>query len=237
MTDTATLPQSAGNSAEGAATPSIRPGFAFTRDIVMLSDPGSIQAESFGSLRTHLQAKHLRDGRRSLTICGPAAGVGCTHVSVNLAVSFALAGVNTLLIDGNMRAPGIERYIRPDTVTKGLRDCLSDAVVDICDAIAEDVMPNLSLIYSGGATENAQELLASRNLNILLDACMRDFEVTIIDTPPGNTSADARRIAMAARYAMVVAMRNDSYVSDVRTFIDELQADRATVIGTFLNDL
>ena len=151
-------------------------------------------------------------------------------------MTFALAGLNTMLIDANMRDPGLEDYIAPDKVQLGLRQCLGDSEVDLGDAIRADIFPNLSLIYSGGIAPNPQELLASRRMTELLDACLRDFDVTIVDTPPGNTSADARRVAMAVRYAMIVAKKNDSYVTDVKLLANELASDRATVIGTFLND-
>ncbi len=214
-----------------------RSGFRFSRKIVALSAPNSIQSESFGSLQTHLKAKHIGDGRRSLAICAATPGVGTTYCAVNLAMSFALAGLNTMLIDANMRDPGLEEYIAPsrDDIP-GLRQGLGDTEVDLTDIIQADVFPNLSLIYSGGVAPNPQELLASRRMSDLLDACLRDFDVTIVDTPPGNASADARRIAMAVRYAMIVAKKNDSYVNDVKTIANELSADRATVIGTFLND-
>lgn len=214
-----------------------RSGFRFSRKIVALSAPNSIQSESFGSLQTHLKAKHIGDGRRSLAICAATPGVGTSYVAVNLAMSFALAGLNTMLIDANMRDPGLEEYITPDREDiPGLRQGLGDADVELADIIQADVFPNLSLIYSGGVAPNPQELLASRRMGELLDACLRDFDVTIVDTPPGNTSADARRIAMAVRYAMIIAKKNDSYVSDVKTLANELSSDRATVIGTFLND-
>lgn len=213
-----------------------RSGFRFSRKIVALSAPNSVQAESFGSLQTHLKAKHIGDGRRSLAICAATPGVGTSYVAVNLAMSFAMAGLNTMLIDANMRTPGLEDYIAPDKPLPGLRQCLGDNEVEFGDVIQADVFPNLSLIYSGGIAPNPQELLASRAMSELLDTCLRDYDVTIVDTPPGNSSADARRVAMAVRYAMLVAKKNDSYVGDVKQLADELTSDRATVIGTFLND-
>lgn len=218
------------------SVPSGRTGFRFSRRIVALSAPNSVQSESFGSLQTHLKAKHIGDGRRSLAICAATSGVGTTYVAVNLAMTFALAGLNTMLIDANMRSPGLEDYIAPDKTTIGLRECLGDTEVDLAEIIQAEVFPNLSLIYSGGIAPNPQELLASRAMSDLLDACLRDYDVTIVDTPPGNSSADARRIAMAVRYAMIIAKKNESYVSDVKLLANELSSDRATVIGTFLND-
>lgn len=224
-------------SAETEALPKPRAGFQFSRSIAVLSDPGGPQAESIGAMRTHLLAQHIRDGRRSLAVCAPSAGVGCTYLTVNLATAFALAGLKTLLIDANMRDPSVQDYIAPSNPDLiGLRQCLSGSTLMLSEAINEEVLPNLAVMYAGGVAENPQELLASSTFKSIAEDCMRDFEVTIIDTPPSNGSADARRVAMVLRYALLVVKRNESFVADLRTLADELQSDRAKIVGTFLND-
>lgn len=210
--------------------------FSFSSDISALSDPSGITAESIGALRTHLLAQHISDGRRSLAICAPSVGVGSTYIAVNLAVAFSLAGIKTLLIDANMRAPGVETYITPNEPIPGLMQCLNNANLQLGDAIQDEVLPNLSVLFAGGVTENAQELLASQMFQEIVDSCMRDFEITIVDTPPANISADVRRVAMIVRYALIIARKNGSYVDDIKILAEELMSDRAKVIGTFLND-
>ncbi|MFA7585871.1 MAG: CpsD/CapB family tyrosine-protein kinase [Novosphingobium sp.] len=227
-----------GPASEGASTGVVAPrsGFHLSSGIIVTADPGSVQAEAISGLRTHLLAQHIRDGRRSLTICATSENSGASHVAANLAISFAMAGVDTLLIDADMRSPSLENFITPDTPHEGLQQCLSDPDLPVDDVIQADIIPHLSVLYSGGATANAQELLASRAFPALVDHCLRKYEVTIVDTPPSNTSADSRRIASAVRYAMIVARRNHTFTSDVKTLIDDLTADRAKVIGSFLND-
>lgn len=211
--------------------------YRFSRSLEVLSAPGSAQAESIGALRTHLLAQHIRDKRRSLAICGASPGVGCTFVATNLSVALAMAGVRTLLIDGNLRQPGVNELITPVADGPGLQQCLLDDGASLGEAIHADVLPNLSILYAGGIASNAQELLAGANFKGLIDSCIRDFDLTIVDTAPSNSCADARRVATVLRYAMVVVRRNASYLSDVKTLIDELHADRSTVIGTFLNEI
>jgi len=215
--------------------PEPRSGFRFSRDITVLSDPAGPEAESIGALRTHLLAQHIRDGRRSLAICAPSSGIGSSYVAVNLATAFALAGIKTLLIDANMREPSMQNYIEPADEPIGLQQCLNDSSLLLGDAIQDDVLPHLSLIYAGGVAENPQELLANNSFKSIIEDCLRDFEVTIVDTPPSNESADARRIAAIMRYAMLIVRRNDSFVSDLKILSEELQSDRVKVIGTFLN--
>jgi len=214
----------------------VRSGFHLSSDIIVMTDPGSVQAESISGLRTHLLAQHIRDGRRSLAVCAPSENSGASYISANLAVALAMAGVDTLLIDADMRSPSIGSFIVPDAPCEGLQQCLNDSDLPVDDVIQTDIIPHLSVLYSGGTTPNAQELLASRAFPTLIDHCLRKYEVTIVDTPPSNLSADSRRIATAVRYAMVVARRNRTFTSDVKTLIDDLTGDRAKVIGSFLNE-
>lgn len=213
------------------------PSFQVSSEIHLLSEPTGARAESIRVLRTHLIAQHLRDGRRSLAICAPAAGTGCSYIAANLAVALAQTGIKTLLIDGNMRGPGLENYFRPSTPAPGLYDCLARDDLAVRAAIHEDVVPGLSLLFAGQAAPEAQELLGGAGFKALVDACVRDYDLTLIDTPPANSYADARRIASVMRYAMIVSQRDKSYVRDVRTLIDELTCDRVRVVGTYLNDV
>lgn len=211
------------------------PEFDFDPALVVLSDPAGISAESISGLRAHLLAHHVRDKRRSLAVCAPTPGVGCTYVTTNLACSMAATGLRVLLIDANLRTPGVDALIRPRKPGPGLRQCLEGSA-SLSEAVHDHVLPNLSVMFAGGTAPNAQELIASGELKALFDVCVRDFDLTIVDTPAANSASDARRIASVLRYAMVVLRRNQSYFADARTLVDQLRSDRAAVIGTFLND-
>jgi protein-tyrosine kinase len=208
----------------------------YTDHVPVLRAPQSIQAESIGALRSHLLAKHLQDGRRSLAICGATEGVGVSFVAANLAAAFALAGVNTLLVDGNMREPGLHHYFVPPRAVRGLSDFLADPDLIIHDFVRPAGLENLAVLSAGTPVDNPQDLLASRQFSIGMDACMRDYDLVIVDTPPSSLSADARRIAAAMRYALIVARKDVSFVSDLKVLTEELRADRAKVVGTYLND-
>lgn len=219
--------------ADGAADTPI--SFNLSEAVVGVTEGSSPEAESIGALRTHLVAQHIQDGRRALAICAPSTGSGCSFVAVNLAVALSQGGVRTLLIDADMRNPEIHNMIVPSRRMPGLVHCLSDDALPFGDAIMENVLPSLSIIYSGGFAENAQELLAGPRFATLIDLCMREYDVTIVDTPPANSSADARRIASIVRYALIVARKDATFVSDIKTLIEDLKSDRAHIVGTVLN--
>ena len=203
--------------------------------LTTLSQPLSAEAEAIRALRTHVLAQHIQAGRRGLAICGPSLGVGCTYVAANLAVALAQVGLKTLLVDGDLRAPGVDRIIPPRAITGGLSACLSMTDSRIGDYIDADLLPNLSVLFAGEGSINAQELLAREWFGDVMNQCLRDYDITIVDTPPANTSADVRRISNIIGYGLVVARRNKSLVSDVRVLVEQLLDDHATVIGTVMN--
>lgn len=132
------------------ARPPAKPGlYTFSPSLVMVSHPTEGAAEAFRALRTHIMAQHVQEGRRALTVCGPSKGVGCTFVAANLAVALSQIGVKTLLVDGDLRGPNLHHVIRPAQLSGGLRQCLSEAEVSVSESIRYDVLPNLSIIYSG----------------------------------------------------------------------------------------
>jgi capsular exopolysaccharide synthesis family protein len=204
--------------------------------LVTLSDPLGPAAEAIRALRTHIQSQHLQEGRRGLAICGVSAGHGCTFVASNLAVALSQIGVATLLIDANLREPGVDKLLPRASTLGGLRECLLKDHAPVSDFIDEDVLPNLSVLYAGAAAQNAQELLARDRFEDVMNTCMRNFDATIIDTPPANASADARRVSNVVGYSLVVARKHQSLVGDIRTLVGQLQGDRAVVVGTVLNE-
>lgn len=210
-------------------------GYSFAPSVVSLSAPHGEQAEAIRTLRTHIMAQHVDDGRRGLAICGPSSGVGCTFTAVNLAVALSQIGVNTLLIDGDLRRPTVQNLIRPSRPVVGLRQVLSsDEPLD--GVIQNSVLPDLSVMFSGGAAPDAQELLASDRFKDLVDQQLRDFDMTIIDTPAANSCADARRISTVVGYSLIVVRRNRTFVGDMQALAAQLNEDRARIVGTVMNE-
>lgn len=211
------------------------PSFAFADKLKLLSEPESVTAEALRSLRAILVAQHLHDGKRALVFCSPVEGAGCTFLAANIAASMAQIGVNTLLVDGNLRDPAIHDYIMPSVPVPGLSECLGDDTLPLSSVI-HPVQPSLSVLYAGTPNPEAVDQVGGSAFKSILSSCIRDYELTIVDAPAANRYADARRIASVTRYALVIARRNRTYLRDVRTLLDELDTARASAVGTYLND-
>lgn len=215
-----------------AASPPLR----VSTQLAVLTNPGGAEAESVRALRTHLMAQHFNLGRRALAVCAPSAGVGCTFLAANLAVALSQIGVNTLLLEADLRAPALDRMLPPRRPGVGLNQLLSDVDFQMSDAVEREVIPNLSVMYAGTPSAHGQELLASDRFAALMNACLRDFDATIVDTAPANKFADARRVSTVVGYSLIVARKDETYARDVRVLAQQLAADHAQVVGTVLNE-
>jgi capsular exopolysaccharide synthesis family protein len=210
--------------------------YSFSSDVVMIAEPLGARAEAIRALRTHIVAQHVAEGRRGLAICAASSNAGATFTAVNLAVALSQIGVKTLLVDGDLRYPAVDRFILPPRTPLGLRQYLEDLEGQVGVDVELAVLDNLSVIYAGGAANNAQELLAGPRFATLLERCLRDFDVTIVDTPPANRCADARRISNLVGYSVIVAKRHESYVTDITALAAQLADDRAKIVGTVMNE-
>ena len=216
-----------------AAEPASNP---FTSDVATIWEPRGARAEAIRGLRTHVMAQHVHEGRKALAVCAASADVGCTLVAVNLAVALSQVGVKTLLVDADLRQPGVDELIRPSRPILGLRHALTSTDARMNEIIEEDVIPDLSVMYSGGPEANAQELLATDRFRDIMEFCLREYDITIIDTPPANICSDARRVSTVVGYSMIVTRRGKTFVDDVKTLISQLEGDHARVVGTVLNE-
>ncbi len=210
--------------------------FAFSPSLVVIEHPSAGSAEAIRALRTHLMAQHFNEGRRALAICAASRGVGCSFIAANLALSLSQIGVKSLLIDANLRAPSLDTLFGVSRSVLGLAECLASEDVGFRECIQADVQPSLSVVFSGGVPENPQELLASDRFKALTEFCLREFDATILDTPPANSCADARRVSTVIGYSLIVARRNVTYVDDVKILAGQLEDDHARVVGTVLNE-
>jgi capsular exopolysaccharide synthesis family protein len=212
------------------------PAAAPAIESVMINDPQGLEAEAIRALRTRLAAQHLREGRRSLAVCAAAAEAGCTYVSLNLAVSMAQAGVRTAIVDANLRDPMIADLCSLPLSMPGLADYLGDDSVTMAQIVDIELMPNLAVIGAGDAPVNPQELLSGARFRGLVDQLLREYDLTIFDTPPANICSDGQRVATMAGFSLIVSRKHKSYLEDVKTLAKQLRADRSVVVGSILND-
>jgi succinoglycan biosynthesis transport protein ExoP len=146
--------------------------------------------ESFRALRTTLLSKYPGDGTKIVIVTSAQPLEGKTTTAANIAMALAYGGARVLLIDADMRRPGLHRPLRL-TNERGLSQVLIGQA-RVRDVIQRTVDPNLLAITAGRTPPNPSELLSSERMKTLLtNLAHGPFDWIIIDTPPVLAVTDA----------------------------------------------
>jgi succinoglycan biosynthesis transport protein ExoP len=146
--------------------------------------------EAFRSLRTALISKYEPQGTKIILFTSAQPLEGKTTTAVNVAMALAYGGARVLVIDADMRRPGLHRPLRL-TNERGLSQVLVGQA-RVRDVIQRTVDPNLLAITAGKVPPNPSELLTSERMKTLLTNLTHGpFDWIIIDTPPVLAVTDA----------------------------------------------
>jgi capsular exopolysaccharide synthesis family protein len=146
--------------------------------------------EAFRSLRTALVGRYPEAGTKILTVTSAQPLEGKTTTAANMAMALAYGGSRVLLIDADMRRPGLHRPLRL-TNERGLSQVLIGQA-RVRDVIQRTVDPNLLAITAGKTPPNPSELLGSERMKTLLaNLAHGPFDWIVIDTPPVLAVTDA----------------------------------------------
>ena len=93
-------------------------------EIAMLSDVESPAAEAIRQLRTNVSFAITSADARTILVTSATDGEGKSTTAVNLAVAFARAGRRVVLVDLDLRHPGLQKFFKTDPIP-GITDVTS----------------------------------------------------------------------------------------------------------------
>lgn len=193
----------------------------------------SVMDEAFRMTRTNLM--YVGCAKKRAVCFGITSGrpnEGKSLTCANLAISFAMAGKHTLIIDCDMRNATQHRIFEKN-VTRGL----SEYLAGLCEEpdVLRDVRPSLSVIPAGQTPPNPAELLYNGRLDNLIKQYKYEYDYIFIDLPPISLVSDATIVsALLDGYVFVV----QSGVSERKTLEDSLaqvEAVKGNIVGFILN--
>ena len=176
-----------------AALPAIaargdRPGERPAAEV--LEHPNAAYAEAIRRLRLGLDlapaAPRPQGTARVVLVTAALPAEGITLTAIALARSLALSGRKTLLIDGDLRQPGIHAALDIDR-RHGLADYLAgrEGATPSDGLIFDDITPHLAIAAGPGNPRLSPDtLLQSGRLNHLLQTARQSYEHIVIDSPP-----------------------------------------------------
>ena len=151
-------------------------------------------AEAYRIIRTNLAFGSVDTSLKVLQVTSAVKGEGKTTTAANLAVSLALAGSRTLLVDADLRRPALHRILGMDERGPGLSEALTNGK-PADSLLVATVVPNLFCLVAGTIPPNPSELLSSKRMKALVDEIRENFDMVILDSPPVISVADSAIIA------------------------------------------
>ena len=195
--------------------------------------PRSPITESFRTIRSNLKFAHLDSPLHTMMVTSAGAGEGKSFTATNLAIVLAQAGVNTLLVDADLRRPTLHRIFGIPR-TPGLTTVLTGET-PLHEAIQATDVANLRIIPSGSVPPNPAELLDSRRMRQLIEEMKEIAEIVIFDTPPALVVTDA--VVLSPRVdAMVLVVEQGRVTSralaEIRRMVEQA---RGKIAGAVFN--
>lgn len=190
--------------------------------------------EAFRSLRTSLVFSNSSEATRVVMVTSAQPLEGKTTTACNLAIALAFGGARVLLIDADMRRPGVHR-------TLGLHNGLGlshllTGQASPRQAIQKLDNPSLWVMTAGMIPPNPSELLASDRMQTLVrNAQSGPFDWIVVDTPPVLAVTDAVIVApLASGVAFVIGSEMTRRRLTERA-LESLMAGKPRNVGAVLN--
>jgi polysaccharide biosynthesis transport protein len=146
---------------------------------------------SFGEAVHALRAalgRRIEGGSTVMLVASALPGEGRTTLAMSLALSTARSGRRVLVIDADLRQPGLSRSLGLEN-RLGLVDMLSGIVGT--EETTVPLGPGLAIMPAGRGAAIAADLFGSRRMRIYCDHLRAIYDLVLIDAAPAEVAADA----------------------------------------------
>jgi len=199
----------------------------------VLSGPSDF-AEAIRSLRTALALNTTGPGTAVVLVASAQPLEGKTTTACNLATALAHGGARVLLVDADMRRPGVHAALGLENGS-GLSELLRGEA-QLTQVVRRLADPDLWVLSAGHAPPNPSELLASGRMHAFMSQAKDGpFDWVIVDTPPILAVTDA---SILARWASSVTFVVGSEMTRRRLAeraLETLAIGRPPFVGAVLN--
>ena len=213
---------------------------------VKARDPGALRyysdhgqtpfAENIRTLRSGLLLSDIDQKQKVVLVTSAIAGEGKSMTAVSLALSLGQTGQAVLLVDCDLRRPGIGRVFGLPGKAAGLTHFMlgTHGLPQVIHKLPEE---GISIIPAGAAPPNPLELLGSARLGKSLDALRQKFDHIVIDSAPCVQVSDAIVLSQRVNQVIYVVKADATTAELAEDGIKRLQKAGAPLLGVVLNQV
>jgi capsular exopolysaccharide synthesis family protein len=205
-------------------------------ELLSYVQPKSQISEAFRGLRTSLLLSQAEHPPQVILVTSALPQEGKTTAAVNLAVTLAQLGDRTLLLDSDMRKPGVRRALN---LTVGRETGLSSYLAGVCTLdevlIPHPTINNLTALTTGPVPPSPADLLSSHRMREAVAELRRRFKFVVVDSPPIMAATDAVIISSLTDGVILVVRSGDTPKQALTRTHDLLTAVKSRLLGVVLN--
>jgi capsular exopolysaccharide synthesis family protein len=208
-----------------------------------MTEPDMLQVLHWAPFRESLDLIYknlqlLTDGSpmRSLVVTSALAGEGKSTIALGLAISAARLHQRVLLVDADLRRPGLHRQLQLPN-EQGLSTLLSSedrslAQTAIQPASTYSDLP-ISVITAGPTPSDSVKLLSSKRMKDLMSTFEEHYDLIIVDSPPVLGMVDSLLAASFCDGTLLVGRMGQVNKNEVSQAVQSL--DRLNLVGVIAN--
>ncbi len=186
---------------------------------------GTPYVESLERLVTAVGLLQMSGEGRRILITSPMPGEGKTTVAAHLALRLSMAGIKTVVVDGDLRRPNLHNLLGLQNDKGGLRDVLSGHSDPRTSLVRPSPAIDLDVLLAGPPTIAPASLLRSSTTSDLLLHLAAVNEVVLVDSPPTLPVTDSQALAArAVDHVIVVVQAGKSTRPELAETLERLAA-------------
>jgi len=205
-------------------------------ELLSFAQPKSQISEAFRALRTSLLLSQAEHPPQVILVTSALPREGKTTAAANLGVTLAQLGDRTLLLDSDLRKPGIRRALNlPAANEAGLSTYLAGVCTLDEITVAHPAIKNLVALTTGPVPPSPADLLSSHRMREAIAELRRRFKFIVIDSPPVMAATDAVILSALTDGVLLVVRSGQTPKEAFTRSRDVLAAVKCRMLGVILN--
>ncbi len=205
-------------------------------ELVAQHFPKSQMSEAFRALRTSLLLSRADHPPQVILVTSALPREGKTTAAANLAVTLAQLGDKTIVVDADLRKPGVGRLLNMSGGSyAGLSSYLAGASTLDLVTVPHPTIPNLAAIPTGPLPPNPADLLSSHKFAEAIAELRTKFKFIVIDSPPVMAATDAVILSVQTDGVLIVVRSGETPKEAFTRTRDLLVSVKCNILGVVLN--
>ncbi|RBQ03553.1 GumC family protein [Pedobacter miscanthi] len=206
-------------------------------NLIVANQGRSAISEQFRALRTNLSFYLKTENEKIILLTSSMSGEGKSFTAINLGNILALAGKKVLLMELDLRKPGLSAKLGVNN-SVGFSNFTINNDIKINDIIKPlAINKNMFIISSGPLPPNPAETIMSTHMPKLMKELKEQFDYIIMDAPPVGIITDAQLLANYADVTIYLVRQKVTQKAQLAIVEDLYRAGKMKNLGIVVNDI